>query len=321
MEKKRAEWTKEKDFQGRPATFKVLNGDQESRAGEDHALFRRQHHVLRRPHSGHWARHGNDCWIASGVDFAILGTAEKDSGHDVRRFGEEMLFMALRDHNTASRTAIKASGVQRIVTADPHAFNALRNRRTIRMCRRSSTSASSSPAKRRPWRSLLPSAHEPGQRLRLSRSLLPRPPQPGLRRPARRTRCDPGHAPSGNEPLPRSFVLLRRRWLDAVLRAPGRTKDGREESADGGGGWRQRHRDGLPVLHGEYRGCNQSFGHGRQDGGHRPGGVGRTSSLCADRLSDASGNTPAPSTAINWRDEPQKIERSAKVEERCAKAT
>jgi Fe-S oxidoreductase len=42
----------------------------------------------------------------------------------VRRFGEEMLFQALRDHNT---DAIKASGVSRIVTSDPHAFNALKH--------------------------------------------------------------------------------------------------------------------------------------------------------------------------------------------------
>ncbi|HTQ58061.1 MAG TPA: (Fe-S)-binding protein [Bryobacteraceae bacterium] len=61
---------------------------------------------------------------AAGEDFGILGPAEKDSGHDVRRFGEEMLFMALRDHNTE---AIQASGVRRIVTADPHAFNALKH--------------------------------------------------------------------------------------------------------------------------------------------------------------------------------------------------
>ena len=59
-----------------------------------------------------------------GENFGILGATEKDSGHEVRRFGEEMLFMALRDHNT---DAIKASGVQRIVTADPHAFNALKH--------------------------------------------------------------------------------------------------------------------------------------------------------------------------------------------------
>lgn len=55
--------------------------------------------------------------------FGILGAREKDSGHDVRRFGEEMLFRALRDHNSE---AIRSTGVRRIVTADPHAFNALR---------------------------------------------------------------------------------------------------------------------------------------------------------------------------------------------------
>jgi Fe-S oxidoreductase len=60
----------------------------------------------------------------AGADFGILGPAEKDSGHEARRFGEEMLFMALRDHNTE---AIKASGAKRIVTADPHAYNALKH--------------------------------------------------------------------------------------------------------------------------------------------------------------------------------------------------
>jgi len=59
-----------------------------------------------------------------GENFAILGPAEKDSGHEVRRFGEEMLFQALRDHNTE---AIKDSGVERIVTADPHAYNSLKH--------------------------------------------------------------------------------------------------------------------------------------------------------------------------------------------------
>ncbi len=59
-----------------------------------------------------------------GENFGILGAAEKDSGHDVRRFGEETLFMALRDKNVE---AIKASGVKRIVTADPHAYNALKH--------------------------------------------------------------------------------------------------------------------------------------------------------------------------------------------------
>jgi len=59
-----------------------------------------------------------------GENFGILGVAERDSGHEVRRFGEETLFMALRDHNVE---AIKASGVQRIVTSDPHAYNALKH--------------------------------------------------------------------------------------------------------------------------------------------------------------------------------------------------
>ncbi len=59
-----------------------------------------------------------------GEKFGILGAAERDSGHEVRRFGEETLFMALRDHNVE---AIKACGVKRIVTADPHAYNALKH--------------------------------------------------------------------------------------------------------------------------------------------------------------------------------------------------
>ena len=59
-----------------------------------------------------------------GTEFGILGAKERDSGHDVRRFGEETLFLALRDHNSE---AIRASGVRRIVTGDPHAYNALKH--------------------------------------------------------------------------------------------------------------------------------------------------------------------------------------------------
>ena len=61
---------------------------------------------------------------AAGEDFAILGKAEKDSGHEVRRFGEEMLFQSLKEMNTE---AIEKSGAKQIVTADPHAYNALKN--------------------------------------------------------------------------------------------------------------------------------------------------------------------------------------------------
>jgi Fe-S oxidoreductase len=59
---------------------------------------------------------------AAGVDFGILGKAEKDSAHEVKRFGEEMLFQDLKEQNT---DAILDSGVKRIVTSDPHAYNAL----------------------------------------------------------------------------------------------------------------------------------------------------------------------------------------------------
>lgn len=58
------------------------------------------------------------------VDLAVLGKDEKDSGHEVRRFGEEMLFQSLKEHNTE---VIKDSGARRIVVSDPHTFNALKH--------------------------------------------------------------------------------------------------------------------------------------------------------------------------------------------------
>ncbi|MCU0598982.1 MAG: (Fe-S)-binding protein [Desulfobacterales bacterium] len=61
---------------------------------------------------------------AAGIDFGILGKDEKDSGNEVKRFGEEMLFQDLKSQNTE---AIIASGAKKIVTADPHAYNALKN--------------------------------------------------------------------------------------------------------------------------------------------------------------------------------------------------
>jgi len=61
---------------------------------------------------------------AADIDFGILGKAEKDSGNEIRRFGEEMLFQEMRDRNV---DAILKTNVTRIITADPHAFNALKN--------------------------------------------------------------------------------------------------------------------------------------------------------------------------------------------------
>jgi len=65
-------------------------------------------------------------WLlgTAGVDAGHLGEEEVDSGHEVRRIGEEGLFEALRDQNTE---AMASRRFNRVVTADPHAFNALRN--------------------------------------------------------------------------------------------------------------------------------------------------------------------------------------------------
>ena len=118
VEKKRAAWATDKEFQ-HACNVKILGGGDrastlyfvDSITSYDdriQAIGRATAHIL----------------ADVGEDFAILGAAEKDSGHDVRRFGEEMLFQALRDDNM---DAIKASGVTRIVTSDPHAYNALKH--------------------------------------------------------------------------------------------------------------------------------------------------------------------------------------------------
>jgi Fe-S oxidoreductase len=60
---------------------------------------------------------------AAGVSFGILGPSESDSGHQVRRLGEEGLFQFLVEQNME---AFKANRFKEIVTTDPHAFNTLK---------------------------------------------------------------------------------------------------------------------------------------------------------------------------------------------------
>ena len=60
----------------------------------------------------------------AGADFAILGTAERDSGDLARRLGDEATFQALALQNIATLSALKFG---RIVTVDPHALHVLRN--------------------------------------------------------------------------------------------------------------------------------------------------------------------------------------------------
>jgi Fe-S oxidoreductase len=118
LEKKRAEWTKAKDSQ-ESCEITIADGNKvvntlffvDSVTSYDEriqAIGRATARILE----------------AVGADFGILGPAEKDSGHEVRRFGEELLFRSLRDDNVS---AITRSGAKRIVTSDPHALNALKH--------------------------------------------------------------------------------------------------------------------------------------------------------------------------------------------------
>ncbi len=61
---------------------------------------------------------------AAGVDFGILHDAERNSGNDVRRAGEEGLFDMLREQNLE---ALHSASYRRIVTTDPHSLNTLRH--------------------------------------------------------------------------------------------------------------------------------------------------------------------------------------------------
>jgi len=122
MEKKKADWAKAAEFQ-QTCSVKILERTNGSDKGAD-ALYFVDSITSYDDRMQSIARSTSRILTHIGENFGILGAAEKDSGHEVRRFGEEMLFMALRDHNTE---AIKESGVERIVTADPHAYNALKH--------------------------------------------------------------------------------------------------------------------------------------------------------------------------------------------------
>lgn len=116
MEKKRAEWTK---AIAEEVPVKEVNGKEEAETlffVDSITSFDDRMQLIGQATA--------KLLHTAGEDFGILGKDEKDSGHEVRRFGEEMLFQDLKDHNTEM---IKGSGAQRIVTADPHAFNALKH--------------------------------------------------------------------------------------------------------------------------------------------------------------------------------------------------
>jgi Fe-S oxidoreductase len=61
---------------------------------------------------------------AAGIRLGILGPLEGSTGECVRRLGNEVVFQQLA---TALVETLNRLGVQRIVTCDPHSFNALKN--------------------------------------------------------------------------------------------------------------------------------------------------------------------------------------------------
>lgn len=118
MEKKRADWAREKEFAAECPVKIVENGDTAE------TLFFVDSITSFDDNIQGIARKTAKILTRAGVDFAILGKDEKDSGNEVVRFGEEMLFQDLKSHNTE---VILESKFKNIVTADPHAYNALKN--------------------------------------------------------------------------------------------------------------------------------------------------------------------------------------------------
>ncbi|MBF0118670.1 MAG: (Fe-S)-binding protein [Desulfobacterales bacterium] len=118
VEKKRADWAKEKNF---VKEYKVKLLDQGDTADVLYFVDSITSYDDKIQSIG---RSTAKVLTACGIDFGVLGPAEADSGNEVRRFGEEMLFQDLRNRNTE---AILEAKVKKIVTADPHALNALKN--------------------------------------------------------------------------------------------------------------------------------------------------------------------------------------------------
>ena len=117
MEKKRAEWAEDKEFRAL-CQVKDLDGETAD------ALYFVDSITSYDDNIQNIARKTSLILKKAGIDFGILGKLEKDSGNEVLRFGEEMLYQDLKSQNME---AIMETGVKQIITSDPHAFNALKN--------------------------------------------------------------------------------------------------------------------------------------------------------------------------------------------------
>lgn len=118
VEKKRAEWAEDKEFAADCPVKRFDNGDKAE------TLYFVDSITSYDDRMREIAKSTALVLNHVGEDFGVLGKDEKDSGNEVRRFGEELMFQDLKNHNTEM---IKESGCKRIVTSDPHAYNALKN--------------------------------------------------------------------------------------------------------------------------------------------------------------------------------------------------
>jgi Fe-S oxidoreductase/nitrate reductase gamma subunit len=111
--RKRARWAKElgfevKDIRKEPAELLWFVGDYASFDPRNQRATRALAQVLHEV----------------GVDFGILWDAERTGGCDVRRAGEEGLWLSLAEENVKT---ISGCDFERIFSSDPHTFHTLRN--------------------------------------------------------------------------------------------------------------------------------------------------------------------------------------------------
>ncbi len=118
VEKKRADWAKDKDFAAECEVKIFENGDSAETLYFVDSITSYDDRMV------DIAKATSKILTACDEDFFILGKTEKDSGNEVVRFGEEMLYQDLKSQNL---DAIADSGAKRIITSDPHAMNALKN--------------------------------------------------------------------------------------------------------------------------------------------------------------------------------------------------
>lgn len=116
MPRKRGDWIK--DREGEDAPVRVLKKGEET-----DTLFFTDSCTAYDPRIQQIGRAFARVLSAAGVEVGTLGKDEVDAGHEVRRAGEEGLFEVLREKNVE---ALKARDFERVVTNDPHAWNALR---------------------------------------------------------------------------------------------------------------------------------------------------------------------------------------------------